>query len=535
MWSSRDPGADDSGSGQWNGNMRRIVSLWFPHFAVERFIRGRKKAGKAPPPKGIPFALIEKNVRGLRLFAVNEMARSFALYRGQRLADAKAQVPDLLSELHEPEQDMTSLLGLTRWMERYSPWAAPDGRDGILLDVTGIPHLFGGEARMLTDIQSRLTRYGFTVRPALAKTIGAAWALARFHASPAPDETLDALPIEALRIDPDSVQTLRRLGLKTIGSLLAIPRASLARRFRGETISENVLIRLDEAVGLRNEPLSPQNPPSSFMAHSTLIEPVITPEGLEAVLTGLVTALARDLEQRSKGATRLILKLFRADGTRTSVPVGLSAPSHDPRHLLRLLKPKLETIDAGFGIDAMTLEAREVGAALTQQTGFMESEPSAGLDELNDRVMNRHEASLASLVPHESHIPERAEEMVPRAGIPVPGAAGSENLFGADLIKVKFERPLLLFERPEPASVIAAVPDGPPMQFTWRRVTRRVVRSKGPERIAPEWWRLNAGDRPRDYYMIEDDRGRRYWLYREGLYGETGEAQPQWFVHGLSA
>ncbi len=77
------------------------------------------------------------------------------------------------------------------------------------------------------------------------------------------------------------------------------------------------------------------------------------------------------------------------------------------------------------------------------------------------------------------------------------------------------------------------MPDGPPMRFTWRRVTRRVARAQGPERIAPEWWRLADGEEPRDYFIVEDDRGRRYWLYREGLYGETGSRQPRWFVHGL--
>ena len=273
--------------------------------------------------------------------------------RGMRLADARAQLPELLSELHEAEEDMKSLLGLCRWMERYSPWVAPDAPDGILLDVTGVPHLFGGEARMLAEMKTRLEAYGFTARHGLGDTIGAAWALARYAA-----DKLDALPVEALRIDGDAARTLRRLGLKTVGALLAIPRASLARRFRGEAIGENVLLRLDEMMGVRDEPLNPLNPPSSFMAHRALMEPVIGAEGLDAVLTGLVTLLCGNLEGQGKGALRLILKLFRTDGSRISLPAGFSVATHDPRHMLRVLKPKLETIDAGFGIDAMTLEAR---------------------------------------------------------------------------------------------------------------------------------------------------------------------------------
>lgn len=505
------------------------------------------KAKRSPPLRGMPFSLVEKSPKGLRLFAVNGAARSFGLHRGQRLADARAQVPDLLSEIAEPDKDTASLLGLSQWMERYSPWVAPDPPDGILLDITGVPHLFGGEAAMLKEIAMRLQSYGFTIRSGIAGTIGAAWAFARYGDG---RNELEALPIEALRISADHARTLRRLGLKTIGALIHIPRASLARRFRGETIADNVLMRLDEALGVRDEPLNPLNPPSSFMAHRALMEPLITSEGIDAVLTGLANALCRDLGQKSQGALRLILKLFRTDGSRVSVPVGLSAPSHDPRHMLRLLKPKLEEIDVGFGIDAMTLEARETAPAVIRQYGFAEDTPGQDLDHLNDRVMNRHDAALGSLKPVESHIPERAElhalssvgresegerEMVsarsPRRKPARPIPSHSDLLPPKQ--KGSPERPSLLFENPEPAAVIAAVPDGPPMRFTWRRVTRRIMRSQGPERIAPEWWRLTEGERPRDYYIVEDEKGRRFWLFREGLYGETGEAQPKWFVHGL--
>jgi protein ImuB len=322
------------------------------------------KARRSPPPKHLPFALVEKGAKGLRLAAVNEMARSFGLHRGQRLADARAQVPDLLSEIAEPEKDAASLLGLCQWLERYSPWVAPDPPDGILLDVTGIPHLFGGEDAMLADMRSRLGTYGFTARTAIAPTIGAAWGLARYGGE---SSSLEALPIEALRIDAAHAHTLRCLGLRTVGALMHIPRASLARRFRGETIAENVLTRLDEALGVRDEPLNPLNPPSSFMAHRAFMEPVITPEGLDAVLTGLVHHLCRDLEAKAQGALRLILRLFRSDGARISLPAGLSAPSHEATHLLRLLRPRLEGIDAGFGIDAMTLEARETAPAIIRQ------------------------------------------------------------------------------------------------------------------------------------------------------------------------
>ena len=534
--------------------MRIIVSLWFPDFAVERFIRGRIKQGRPAPPKGLAFALVESGAKGLRLAAVNAMARSFGLMRGMRLADARAQVPDLLSELHEAEEDVKSLLGLCRWMERYSPWVSPDQPDGILLDVTGVPHLFGGEAKMLAGMAERLAGYGFTARLGSGATIGAAWALARYDAT-----EIKTLPVEALRIDGESARTLRRLGLKTIGALLGIPRAALARRFRGETIGENVLMRLDEMMGKRDEPLNPLNPPTSFMAHRALMEPVIHTEGLETVLTGLVTQLSGRLEGQARGALRLILKLFRSDGSRLNIAAGFSAATHDPGHMLRVLKPKIEAVDAGFGIDAMTLEARETGSTRVQQYGFMEDDSTLAIEQLNDRVLNRHEAELLALEEVESHIPERAEKAlirpaghllprVPRGRrrlphVPSPVQSMGEGAHAGKLAPPARKpgadegpsRPLLIFEAPEAAKVIAAVPDGPPMRLTWRRVTRRVVKSQGPERVAPEWWLLTQGERPRDYYVIEDAQGRRYWLYREGLYGETGECQPKWYVHGLSA
>ncbi len=475
------------------------------------------------PPRSLPFALAEKSQKGLRLSAVNAAARQFGLSPGQRLADARAAVPDLLTEQHEPEKDQTSLLGLARWMERYSPWVAPDDADGLLLDSTGVSHLFGGEAPMLRDIEKRLETYGFSARAAVAETIGAAWALARFSGP------LAQLPVEALRIDANAARTLRRLGLKTIGALIALPRASLARRFRGESIHENVLLRLDELTGARHEALNAINPPSSFMAHRALMEPVISHEGLQSVLTGLAHALAHDLEKQNQGALRLILKLFKSDGGRAQIPVGLSAPSHDVKHILRLLLPKLDSLDAGFGIDAMTLEARETGAITAHQHGFMETDHTTSLASLNDRVMNREARGLSTLEAVASHVPERAERQK------TPSLSSAQGRPRTSLVGEVPSRPLLIFAPPEPARVIAAVPDGPPMRLTWRRVTRKIVKSQGPERIAPEWWTLTPGERPRDYYHIEDEEGRRYWLYRDGLYGEDDGPPPKWFVHGLSA
>lgn len=355
--------APDSGGPTGSQIMRRLVSLWFPVFPVERFIRARRKLRAHTHPASLPFALVERGSKGLRLAAVNAAGRSFGLMRGQRLADARATVPGLLSETHEPEQDRAGLLGLCRWMERYSPWVALDPPDGILMEATGIPHLFGGEAAMRTGMAARLGSYGFTARIAFAPTVGAAWALARYggHAGGEGEESVHGLPVEALRIDGDAARALRRLGLKTIGSLISLSRPGLVRRFRSEGIHENVLLRLDQMLGQRTEPLNAINPETSVMAHRAFMEPVISHEGLETVLRELCGEAARGLQIKGVGALQLVLKLFRGDGGRVQVPIGLSVPSRDGGHLFRLMRPRLESLDAGFGIDAMTLEVREAG------------------------------------------------------------------------------------------------------------------------------------------------------------------------------
>jgi protein ImuB len=483
---------------------------------------------------GQAFALVESGTKGLRLVACDELASSLGLRPGQRLADARAQVPDLAVALHEPEKDAAMLLSLARWCERWSPWVALNEPDGLLLDVTGVAHLFGGESSLLADIAARFHALGFHLRASIAGTIGAAWAFARFGASPAlavPEdqerEWLGKLPVEALRLERDTLILLKRLGLKTIAHLYALPRGELDRRFRGNTGASHVLLRLDQCLGEVDEPLSPLEPPPQLSVRHALIEPLIANEGLLGLLDQLLGRLCHRLERESLGATRVLLKLYRTDGSRAVVTAGLVSPSNDPLHLGRLLRPKLAEVDAGFGIDAMSLEAAETAFIEPHEPGFMEDKVSFAHDfsALADRLINRHEeARLASLAPAERHLPEWAEKLAPPMGeLPSPPPPDGT-------------RPLTLLDRPEKISVMAEVPDGPPLRFVWRHVSHRILRMEGPERIAPEWWQsTEKTKRPRDYYVVEDEDGRRFWVYREGVYGEPHAPEPAWFIHGLLA
>ncbi len=510
--------------------------------------------------------LVIPGARGLRITAVDEAARKAGLAPGMRLSDARAQVPGLVSEIHGPDRDAAALRRLAHWCGRYTPWVTTDGPDGLWLDVTGCAHLFGGEEGLVGDLVHRLATLGFTTRVGLAGTPGAAWAVARFAGpdretaracsvvrGPEPAsgpasrdgerlpshgvivepgrlmQALAPLPVAGLRLSDEALTLLRRLGLATIGRLADVPRTGLACRFRGEMLPNRVLSRLDQALGLVDEPLSPLAPVPQYRLRHDFAEPLLTTEAILAVLDRLLAALSRLLERDGKGALRMTFSLYRTDGSVAATTVGLSRPSREPAHLARLFRDRLETVDAGYGVDVVVLGAPEVADLRPRQTSLA-SMAAAGQDadtvRLADRLMNRFGSTAVTRPePRPSHVPERAQMMVP---------AGSHGGDAAGTAIAADARPLLLLQPPEPARVIAEVPEGPPIAFTGRRVTRRVVRARGPERIAPEWWRDPAGDaRPRDYYAVEDEAGRRYWLYREGFYDEA--AAPRWFVHGLFA
>jgi protein ImuB len=515
---------------------------------------------RTPPPEGAPFAIVEHGAHGLILLALNDAARAAGLHRGQSHADARAILPALVSAPAEPDRDLTVLKRLALWAERYSPAVATDaripGHEGLLLDMTGGAHLFGGEAALLADLRGRLARAGITGRLAIADTPAAAWGLARFSAHDeviAPTgrtrEAIANLPMEALRIEAEALSLLRRFGLKRIGDLYGLPRAGLARRFRGEA-GLRLVERLDQALGAAAEPLVPERPAPVYRAWTQFAEPLIDVEGVGFHLPGLAQALAAELERDGQGARRLRLTAFRVDGQTTAIEAGLSAPAASAAHLIRLLREKgLERLDLGFGVDAMMLSACRAEPVAARQAEIDEGEraPSAeALAGLIDRLQARlGEGAARRPALRESWVPERSEAWVP-AG-PAAPPVGLE----ADARP----RPILLLDPPEPVEALAELPDGVPARFVWRRAPRRVVKAEGPERLSPEWWRdtsssahpRESGDerkiipaarksapRTRDYYRVEDDQGRRYWLFREGLYNrEDLNRAPSWWLHGV--
>lgn len=442
--------------------------------------------------------------------------------------DMRSLCPHLRVEYGDLEGDQHVMDRLVLWARRWGPWSVQDGAHGLILDATGVAHLFGGEAELLADIEEQMARFGLTARPAMAPTWGAAWALARYSAPRAiasvdalPD-ALASLPVSALRLDARCIQLLHRLGLKSIKDIAAIPRLSLARRFNRAELSSNPLLRLDQAMGRLAEPVSSKDAPEPVRAIVRLPEPIQDPT---AYIAELCEGVCSQLAKRSQGCRRLHLRIFRTDGDVAGVSAATSRPSRDPVHLARLFEGKLEKIDPGFGFDLIALNADGIEGFEELQTGLDgERENGLTLPQLIDRLSARFGARAVSRpIAFESHIPERAERKV---------AALNETQVGITTLR---ERPVRILQAPEEIRVIYAVPEGPPAQFIWRRQTLKVVRYAGPERIAPEWWHDLPGTRLRDYYKVEDARGQRFWLYRDGHHEDGRGGDPRWFLHGIFA
>ncbi len=513
------------------------------------------------PSAPVPFVLVASGRRGPVLWAVNREASAKGLRPGMRLADARALLAGLATARADPAADRRGLERLALWCNRFTPWCAVDcsgdgngdrGDGGLLLDITGCAHLFGGEAALMNEIAVRLAGLGIENRLGLADTPGAAWALARFGpaANGRPDARIAAprklrtaiadLPVEALRLAAEDAHLLRRLGLTTVGAVENLPRASLARRFPCRERGGAVLARLDRALGRQADPIVPMVPPPACLERLALPEPLIDRAGLDAVLARLMPELAAALEREGFGVRRLALWCYRVDGGVVRRAIATARATRDGDHLLRLFQETLETIDPGFGIDLAALHAERVEPLASKQLSLASNGQKKGdLDLLVDRLLARlGTGAVCRLEPVARHRPETAERAVAPGRDPAPwreAPASSEA-------PATPQRPFRLFDRPEPVDVMAEVPDGPPLLFTWRRVRRRVMRAAGPERIEPEWWAgAGAGGQDeavRDYYRIEDADGRRYWLYRAGLYGDSGGdtsagGPPRWYVHGL--
>jgi protein ImuB len=402
--------------------MTRVCSIWLPHLAIEHWA---KSSDSAPDS---PIVLTVEGTHGLIIHAVTKASAERGARTGARLTDARALDPSLIAIPADPEGDSALVGRLAKWAGRWSPLVEVDGADGLRFDITGVAHLFGGEKGLVRDIQRRFARLPLTARIAIAPTSAAAWALARHQPlSPAQEregllaEQLAPLPVSALRLDPDTARTLERLGLKTIGALMGMPRLALARRFRG---AENVVDALDRALGRKPEPLTaaPVDPPPRVSLR--LEEPATYPQAASQALERLIPNLVRELQRRHLGARRLSLTGFRVDGSVALASVATTIPSREPEHLQRLLADKAAGLNPGFGFDAFALIAEWTEELDGAQDSLIE-EPSEtrGLARLIDRLtVKLGPQAVRRPQTFESHLPERASGWI--AAISSPAFAG---------------------------------------------------------------------------------------------------------------
>jgi protein ImuB len=481
------------------------------------------------PDADRPLLLAARQGARRIITAIDATGTALGLYTGMAVAQAQAQVPDLAIAEADPAADAAALSRLAGWcLRRATPLAAPNPPDGVWLDVTGCTHLFGGEEGMLAFLTGRLTEAGISVRAAMAPTPGGAHALARYGTNPitvAPDGAmralLEPLPVAALRLEDATLQGLRRLGFETIGALMRAPRAPLSRRF-GAT----ALRRLDQALGHVPEPIEPMALPGLPRTRLGFPEPIATPEDLARAVRLLVDALCEKLRRRGLGASRLDLVYQRVDGAAQAIRIGTAAATRDAAHLTRLLLPHLQTVDPGFGIEAMLLTAslttRLDAAQISSTLGGTAAE--SDLVTLVDVLANRLGAAriyAVHAVP--SDIPERACRRVPPLA---PTAANSWP--------DRLPRPPRLFDPPRRVDAVALLPDHPPVSFTWQRRAHRIRRADGPERVFGEWWKTQDEMLSvRDYFQVEDQDGQRFWLFRQGNGEDASTGNMQWFLHGL--
>lgn len=499
--------------------------MYLPLLSSERITQKRPDAS----PDG-PFVLTEKRHGAVKIIATNIRAQTLGITRDMTFADARACVPELISIPYDARADAMLLDWVAQGCDRYTPMVALYPPYGIILDITGCAHLFtNGEAGLKNDLVNRLARHGLTTRTALATTPDAALALAQYEAQDVRD-----LPVVAMRLPHDAHSALRRAGLYTLGDLADRPSAPFAARFGEKATSLRARL-----LGEEDTRITPLRVPPALVLDQRFAEPIAREEDVLSTLDDLVADMAVQLSERDAGGRRFEASLFRSDGHVARLFIETSASTRDADLLNRLFRERIgslsDPLDPGFGYDLIRLAVPVTEPLAPKQLqldggSVADAEIAALIDRLAVRL-GRHR--LRRLSAGDSHIPEQASLSLPASDAAPPSHLPShwpQLEVGEPPL-----RPLYLFDPPQRIIVMAEVPDGPPRRFRWRRAMHDVTRFEGPERIAAEWWkRRNMRGLTRDYYRVEDRRGRRFWLFRHGLYGHE-RANPDWYLHGLFA
>ncbi len=499
--------------------MERFVTIWFPCLKTDWF------SIRQPALRDIPFVLSAPDHGRMIITGVNDLAREEGINTGMVVADARAIIPSLKVIDDDPGLTCRLLKSMALWCIRYTDIVAVDPYDGIIMNVTGCAHLWGGEMSYIKDINTRFKKRGYQVRATMADTIGAAWAIAHYgDTNPIIEkgkqvETLLSLPPAALRLDDSVIDRLHKLGLHQVKSFIHMPRSVLKRRFGNDFI-----IKLEQALGNEEEQIFPVIPPESWRERLPCFEPIITLTGIEIALHQLLDTICNRLQKQGMGIRKALFKGFRTDGKSVQIEIGTHRATHNALHLYKLFEHKISTIEPASGIELFMIEALKTEKVSLLQEKLWETTTGLedpGLPELLDKLSNRFgNTPIHRFLPAEHYIPEKSFK-----------ESTSLNETVTTNWKIERPRPVHLLTPPQRIEVTAPIPDYPPMNFRWKGNLHKIKKSDGPERIEQEWW-IKDGPH-RDYYAVEDEEGQRYWVFRSGHYNENNI--PAWYLHGFFA
>jgi protein ImuB len=503
---------------------KRFVSIWFHHLKTDWFARHKERL-ELGNITDQPFVVAQKSHGKMLITAINKKAESQGITHGMAVADARAIVKNIVVVDDIPLLEQKVLRGLAEWSIRFSPIVTSDVPDGLIIDATGCSHLWGGEKEYLRAISNRIKEMGYGVRISMADTIGCAWAVARFGklssiVEPGKElEALQSLPSISLRLEEQTIARLNKLGLRQVNDFIAMPRVSLRRRF-----GDHMIKRLNQALGYEEEFIESVIPIEIFEERLPSIDPISTRKGIEIALERLIEQICSRLMKEGKGLRQCVFKGYRIDGKMQTLQISTNMATHNATHIFKLFEICLNKFEPGPGVELFSLQVQKLDDVIAAQEELWTSGKGLedqGLSQLLDRISGRFGKNAVSrYLPDEHFWPERSIKL----------AASLTEKATSDW-KAERPRPVQLLATPEKIEVMAPVPDYPPMQFRYNNKLHKIQKADGPERIEQEWW-IQQGEH-RDYYYVEDEEGKRYWLFRSGHY--TGDKTHQWFLHGFFA
>jgi protein ImuB len=494
---------------------RRFAAIWFCNLTTDWMIRRR------PALYHVPFVTAQPAQSRMVVKEVSPVAQDKGIAPGMVVADCRAILPGLQVFDHQDVCPEKLLHAIGEWCFRYTPVVAVDYPDGLILDISGCPHLWGGERPYFTNLITELNKYGYHVKGAIADTVGAAWAVSRYGrqrltiVGDQEHSILCDLPPSALRLEPLMLERLTKLGFYRIGDFIHLPRKALSRRF-----DDQLLKRLDQALGHESEMIQPIRPIQAYVEYLPCLEPICTVAGIEVALTQLLEKLHVRLRKEGKGIRSCTFKGQRVDGDMQQITIATIHASRNVAHLFKLFSLQIPRLKPDLGFELFMLESPLVEELLPDKKVLWEvggSDSENEVSELLDKIAGKiGRKAIRRYLPQAHYWPERSFR-VTFSLKEQPEVSWPEQL-----------RPIHLLPRPERISVTPGVSGDSFLFFVYKGRMRKIQKMDGPERIECEWWIKKEW--PRDYYRAEDEEGERYWLFRHAIHNMD---KPEWFLHGF--